>query len=239
MRTSSLLAKRLLKPRALIANPNDPAALDGLVRAAASLNKIYTAQTFLQTLAAAPENRAAQLALSRVLASQGNIEGAIRIPFEQLKTTPADVPALEQLASVLSDIGDAGRLEPVVQRLVKEAPRNPWAHYYAGSLFFLQNRFDLALRAVRVAVSLDPANAKAQNLLGACLASLGQNDAARSAFESSIKADPREPGTYANLATLELQTANRDRALKYFAEALTIDPNNQAARDGIATIRGQ
>ena len=114
-----------------------------------------------------------------------------------------------------------------------------WSRKRHGILFFLQNRFDLALRAVRVAVSLDPANAKAQNLLGACLASLGQNDAARSAFESSIKADPREPGTYANLATLELQTANRDRALKYFAEALTIDPNNQAARDGIATIRGQ
>ena len=65
---------------------------------------------------------------------------------------------------------------------------------------------------------------------------MGQTDAARTAFETSIKADPREPGTYANLATLELQAANRDRAPKYFAEALTIDPNNQAARDGLATI---
>ena len=58
----------------------------------------------------------------------------------------------------------------------------------------------------------------------------------RTAFEASIKADPKEAGTYANLATLELQTANRARARKYFAEALTIDPNNQAARDGLATI---
>ena len=225
--------------RALAINPNDATALDGLVRSAASLRKIYSAQTFLQTLAADPSHKAAQLALSRVLASQNNAEAAVRIPLEQLKINPSDVPALEQLASILSDIGDAARLEPVVQRLVKEAPKNTWSHYYAASLFFIQNRLDLSLQAARNAVAIDPANAKAQNLLGACLASMGQNDAARAAFETSIKADPKEPGTYANLATLELQTANRDRALKYFAEALTIDPNNQAARDGLAAIRSQ
>jgi Tfp pilus assembly protein PilF len=65
---------------------------------------------------------------------------------------------------------------------------------------------------------------------------MGQTDAARTSFEASIKADPKEAGTYANLATLELQAANRDRARKYFAEALTIDPNNQTARDGLATL---
>ena len=48
-----------------------------------------------------PAHKAAQLALSRVLASQGNIEAAVRIPFDQLQANPADVPALEQLASIL------------------------------------------------------------------------------------------------------------------------------------------
>ena len=176
---------------------------------------------------------AAKLALSRVLASQGNIEAATRIPMEMLQANPGDVPALEQLASILSDVGDAERLEPVVQRLVKEAPKSTWSHYYASSLFFLQNRHDMALQAARNAVSIDPSNAKAHNLVGACLASMGQTDAARTAFEASLKADPREPGTYTNLATLELQAGNRDRARKYFAEALTIDPTSQAARDGL------
>ena len=172
----------------------------------------------------------------RMLCSQGNIDAAVRIPLDQLQANPADVPALEQLASILSDIGDAGRLEPVVQRLIKEAPKNTWSHYYAASLFFIQGRLDMALQAARNAVAIDPSNAKAHNLIGASLASTGQTDAARTAFETSIKADPREAGTYANLATLELQSANRDRAKRYFAEALTIDPNNQAARDGLATL---
>ena len=222
--------------RAIEANPDDPVALDAMVRAAANLNRIPDAQAVLTRMAADPARIPAKLALSRVLASQGNVDEAVRIPFTVLQATPSNVPALEQLASVLSDIGDISRLEPVVARLVQEAPKSAWAHYYAGSLFFLQNRQDMALRAARNAVSLDPNHAKAHNLIGACLASMGQRDAARTAFETSIKADPREPGTYTNLATLELESGNRRLAMRYFAEALTVDPLSQSARDGLASV---
>ena len=223
--------------RALEASPDDPVALDGLIRVAANLNRIADAQAFLTKLASDPARAPAKLALSRVLASQGNMDEAVRIPFSLLQADASNVPALEQLASVLSDLGDTTRLEPVVARLLQEAPKSTWAHYYAASLFFLQNRHDMALRAARNAVAIDPANAKAHNLIGAALASTGQHDAARAAFETSIKADPREPGTYTNLATLELQSGNRDLAARYFAEALTVDPNSQAARDGLNSIR--
>ena len=222
--------------RALEANPDDPIALDAMVRAAANLNRVPDAQAVLARLASDPARTPAKLALSRVLASQGNVDEAIRIPFTVLQANPSNVPALEQLASVLSDIGDTSRLEPVVARLVKEAPQSAWAHYYAASLFFLQNRQDMALRAARNAVTLDPKHAKAHNLIGACLASMGQTDAARAAFETSIKADPREPGTYTNLATLEMQAGNRARAIRYFTEALTVDPLSQPAREGLAAV---
>jgi Flp pilus assembly protein TadD len=222
--------------RALDINANDTAALDGLLRAAISLNKVIEVERLLTRLAASPANTAPKLALSRWLASQGNMEAATRIPLELLKANPGDVPALEQLASILSDLGDAARLEPVVQRLVEEAPKNTWSHYYASSLFFQQGRLDMALQAARNAVSIDPANAKAHNLIGASLASMGNTDAARTAFAASLKADPRDPGTYSNLATLELQAGNREQARKYFTEALTIDPSSQAARDGLNSI---
>jgi spermidine synthase len=223
--------------KALEASPDDPAALDGLVRAAANSNRLPDAQTFITRLASDPARVPAKLALSRVLASQGHADEALRIPFNLLQANPSNVPALEQFASVLSDIGDTDRLEPVVARLLQDAPKSTSAHYYAASLFFLQNRHEMALRAARNAVAIDPANAKAHNLIGAALASMGQRDAARTAFETSIKADPRESGTYTNLATLELQSGNRDLAARYFAEALTVDPSSQAARDGLNSIR--
>jgi len=223
--------------RALAIDPNDPVSLDGLTRSAAALDRLGDAKATLTRLASAPANSSAKLALSKVLASQGAVDEAVRIPFGLLQSDPGNVPALEQLASVLSDVGDATRLEPVVARLVAEAPKNTWAHYYAGSLFFMQNRLEMAAQAAQNAVSLDPANAKAHNLLGACLASMGQADAARTAFVASLKADPREPGTYTNLATLELRAGNRERALLYYSEALTVDPTNQSARDGLAAMR--
>jgi len=223
--------------RALDANPNDTAALDGLLRAAVSLNKIIEVEHLLTRMAAPPANTGAKLALSRLLASQGNMEAATRIPVTLLEANPADVPALEQLASILSDLGDAAGLEPVVQRLMREAPKSTWSHYYASSLFFQQGRLDRALQAGRNAISIDPGNAKAHNLVGAALASMGNTDAARIAFAASLQADPRDPGTYTNLATLELQAGNRDRARNYFLEALTIDPLSQGARDGLDSIR--
>ena len=222
--------------RSLTANPEDPAALDALIRAAASLNRISDAQSFLTNLASNPAHISAKLALSRVLASEGNVNEAIRIPFSVLQANPSNIAALEQLASVLSDLGDTARLEPVAIRLVKEAPKSAWSHYYAASLFFLQNRHDLALQAARNAVAIDPAHAKAYNLIGACLANMGRRDEARTAFETSLKSDPRESGTYTNLANLELQSGNRNLAIRYFAEALTVDPTSQSARDGLASI---
>ena len=223
--------------KALQDSPDDVVALDALVRAAANMNRLPDAQAFITGLALGPDRVPAKLALSRVLASQGNVDEALRIPFSLLQQNPSNVPALEQFASILSDIGDTTRLEPVVARLLQDAPKSTWSHYYAASLFFLQNRHELALQAARNAVAIDPANARAHNLVGAALASMGQRDAARAAFETSIKADPREPGTYTNLATLELQSGNRNLAARYFAEALTVDPTSQAARDGLNSIR--
>jgi spermidine synthase len=223
--------------RSLTLDATDGAALDGLLRAAGSENRLIEAEQLLKRLSADPAHAAAKLTLSRALAAQGEMEPAMRIPLDMLQANPADVPALEQLASILSDMGDATRLEPVVQQLVKDAPKNSWAHYYAASLFFIQNRPDVALKAARNAVAIDPTNAKAHNLIGACLASIGNIDAARTAFETSLKADPKAPATYTNLATLELQAGNRDRARRYFAEALAIDPASETARTGINSIR--
>jgi spermidine synthase len=224
--------------KALELRPDDTEALDGLSRAAAAMGRLPDAEAQLRRLASDPNNVPAKLALSRVLASQGNADEAVRIPFSVVQADNRNVAALIQLASVLADMSDAERLAPVVARLMAEAPSDPWAHYYAATLFFLQNRPDEALREARATVALDPAHAKAYNLMGACLAGFSQRDEARKAFLTSLKADPHESGTYTNLATLELESGNRRGAIRYFAEALTVDPNSTSARDGLASAIG-
>ncbi|HXG89275.1 MAG TPA: fused MFS/spermidine synthase [Vicinamibacterales bacterium] len=220
--------------RALERDPHDAQALEGLIRTAGPQQRGSEARLFLTRLAADPAHQEAKLALSRLLASAGVIDDAVRIPLAMLQTNAGNVAALEQLASVLSDVGDTERMKPVVARLRLEAPSSEAAHYYSAALLFMENRTPLALTEARRVIALNPRHAKAHNLIGACLASLGQHEESRTAFKASLAADPRDPATYANLGTLEMQTGHRAQAAKYFAEALSIDPTSEAARRGWA-----
>jgi tetratricopeptide (TPR) repeat protein len=240
---SMLLAADAFRPaydafiRATELDPDDPVALDGLLRASAHLDRNARTRAWLTTLAGDPRHDAPKLALSRLLAAEGEFDSAARIPFSLLQRDPGHMAALEQLASVLADMGDTSRLEPVVARLRAEAPDSDAARYYAASLLFLQNRPDLAAAEARAIVARNPSHARAQNLLGAALASLGRRDEARAAFQASLRADPRDPATYANLGTLELEAGNRLAAAQHFASALIVDPVSDPARRGLEQAR--
>ena len=222
--------------RAMERSPDDAVALDGMVRASVPINRVAETRALLTKLASDPARQPAKLALARLLAANGAVEESVRITLGILQADAGNVAALEQLASVLADTGDAERLAPVVARLQRESPAGAWSHYYAGALFFLQDRPEQAAREAEATIAIDPSNAKAHNLLGAVLARAGQRERARQAFSASLKADPREPATYTNLAMLELELGNVDEARQFFAEALTIDPDSAAAREGLASI---
>jgi Flp pilus assembly protein TadD len=158
------------------------------------------------------------LALSRLLASEGAYDQAVDIAFSIVQSDPNNAAALEQLASILSDVGDVERMRPVVARLRAVAPSTEAAHYYSAALLFMEERVDLALNEARRVLAINPSHARAQNLMGACLASLGRREEARAAFRASLQADSKDPATYTNLAMLETQAGNP-------ALAITLKPS--------------
>jgi Flp pilus assembly protein TadD len=207
-----------------------------LIRAAATLRRSADARALLTRLADDPARITTKLALSRLLASEGAYDQAVTIPFGVVQSDPNNVAALEQLASILSDLGDVERMRPVVARLRTVAPESEAAHYYSATLLFMEQRLELAAAEARRTIAINPSHARAHNLLGAALASLGQAEQARTAFQASLAVDARDPATYTNLATLEMQAGNRELAQRYYAEALTLDPSYGAARDGLAQL---
>jgi spermidine synthase len=223
--------------RALEHNPTDPRTLDGLIRASAPLQRGADTRALLSRLAADPTRLTTKLALSRLLASEGLYDQAVSIPFSIVQSDPNNADALEQLASVLADVGDVERMRPVVARLRAVAPSTEAAHYYSAALLFMEDRVEQAVVEARRVLALNPSHARAQNLLGACLASVGRRDEARAAFQASLQSDAKDPATYTNLAMLETQSGNRELARRYFAEALTLEPSHAAARQGLAALR--
>ncbi|MBP7778112.1 MAG: fused MFS/spermidine synthase [Acidobacteria bacterium] len=212
-------------------DPRDTRALEGLVRAAGLAGKQGETLRALQNAAAPLDHLEAQVALSRFLASGGRLDDAAQVAFAAAERQPSSLPALEQLASVLADVGDRERLLPVVTRLRTIAPTSDVARYYSASLLFMEGQTALAIGEAQALVTASPTHAKGFNLLGAALATAGRRDEAREALQASLKADARDPSTYTNLALLELEGGNSSAGLQRLAEALTLDPLATAARD--------
>ena len=126
---------------------------------------------------------------------------------------------------------------PFADAFARRFPERPDAGYYRATALFLRGQTDAAIQTARQVVDMHPDHARAQNLLGAACATAGQNDCARAAFDTSIRANARDPSTYVNAGLFRLRSGDAGRAAEYFAEALTIDPQITAARDGLTNAR--
>jgi spermidine synthase len=226
--------------RAVELDPADVVSHSGLIRAAAATNRSRLSETRaqLERFAAERSSVEAAVALSRLLAVQGSIDEAFGVAVEAARRQPRNLRVLEQLASVAADAGDSEQLQSVVGRLREVAPASEVTRYYAASLAFMQNKPSLTVSELEPVVRENPNHALAQNLMGAALASLGDRERARQAFDASLRADPLGAGTYTNLATLELESGNLDAAAQRYAEALTLDPSSETARRGLARAAG-
>jgi spermidine synthase len=223
--------------RAMALDPSSTAA-DLLVKAAVPLDRQRGAASMLeQSIAAGSGGLAPRLALSRLRATSGDLEGAIRVAAEAVDAHPDRGDAWEQLASVLGDVGDADKLETAVAELTRRAPTAWGASYYAATVRFLRGDFAAAATLGDRAAELRPGDGRALNLAGAARASLGDVGSARRAFEASLIRDPRDPATYINLARLELTSGNGRRAAELFSEALVLDPSSRDAREGLDGAR--
>jgi spermidine synthase len=218
-------------------DPTDAESLQGLLRAAVLTGRVPDTLDLLQRIAADPARVQARLARSRLMASQGAVEEAAAIAFDLVQRYPGNLRTWEQLASVLSDAGDIERLQPVVVRMRQDAPDSEITRYYTAALLFMEGRAELAAREAEAVVRANPRHARAHNLLGAALATLGERDRARDAFLASLRADPHDPATYTNLGMLERQSGNVRAAAERFAEALTLDPTQEAARLALAELQ--
>jgi len=141
---------------------------------------------------------------------------------------------LAQVASIFADGADAARLGPAVRALERERPDEGITLFYMATERYLLGQTEEAARLAELAVSKLP-EARVHNLLGAALAALGRTDRARQAFAAAAAADPSDPAGYVNLGVLELERADARAAAAHFAEALSVDPGSDAAREGLAS----
>ena len=209
-------------------------ALDGLVRTAILLHRGDEALAALQSGAGASLAQPPLLiARSKLLAATGATNDAVAMAQRAVSAAPNLPAALEQLASLLADSGNVGELERTVVALESVAPATAPTRYYEAVLALLRDRPDEAVRLAGEAVAIDKSYAPVYDLLGAAHTKLGHGREARAAFETSLGFDAHDSSAYTNLGLIELVDGNRDRAARYFAEALWLVPDSRTAREGL------
>lgn len=224
--------------KAVTLDPADAAALDGLVETSVAMHQEAPTIALLKSLIRAdPRTPDILIAVSRLLAASGSFDEAIVAAREASLVGPADARAWEQLASIFADLEDVGQLDPVVERLLQQQPRSAGSRYYAAGARFLHGKYAEALSLAQQAIAADPQYTPAYKLLGAILTALDQPQAAREAFQTALRLNPRDSTTHTNLGLLELMSANAASASNYFAVALTLDPTSAMARQGLARAR--
>ena len=224
--------------RSLALDPTDAPALDGLVRTAAATRQEAAALDLLKSFSHShARTPAIWIAMSRLQAAQGFLDDAVGAAMQALTTEPGGADALDQLAAIFADAGDAARLAPLVEQLHALYPQRASSHYYEAAHAFLKGQFGTAIEEAQQAIGLDRRYVAAYNLLGAAYASLGQPNDARRALETALGLDPTDSSIYSNLGLLELNSGNSGAAAGYFAESLSLDPTSRAARDGLTRSR--
>jgi spermidine synthase len=221
-------------------DPADRDALSGIARTAVPLHREADAAAVLTSLAAAnPTTPAPRIALSKLEAATGAFSAAVASAKDACLIEPIQPEALDQLASLYADAGDAAHLDPVVDELRRLFPARATTRYYEAASRFLHGDLAGASILAQQSIEMEPEQAVSHNLLGAIQASLGQSEQARAAFQAALGLDARDTATYTNLALLELSSGNDARAAGLFAEALSLDPASDAAREGLARARAR
>jgi cytochrome c-type biogenesis protein CcmH/NrfG len=93
------------------------------------------------------------------------------------------------------DAGDGERLGPLADALARRFPGRTDPLFYQATALFLNGRMKEAVAAASRVVAAQPDHARAQNLLGAACATQNEHACAATAFEASLRANPRSERT--------------------------------------------
>ena len=115
---------------------------------------------------------------------------------------PRSVPCLCNLGILKIAMRNHNEAEHYLQKAIAIDSNSGLAYYLLGRTYFLQNRFDDAMRNLEQGVQLEPNNAKAHNCIGVIACQNGWVTRAERAFKRAVSLEPRFGDAHFNLAVL-------------------------------------
>lgn len=146
----------------------------------------------------------------------------------------ADEPFYHALRSlILSDLRRGKEALESVDRAIALNPEDSFTLAAKSAAWCSMERWAEGEEWSRRALAADPDNAMAANLLAHTLRLQGKSLLNAEAVARLLEADPEDSLAHLNAGWSSLQAGDRQRAETHFREALRLDPDSEAAREGL------
>ncbi|HRQ89501.1 MAG TPA: tetratricopeptide repeat protein [Bacteroidia bacterium] len=189
---------------------------------------------FHGVLAREPDN---DFVYSRLALCQMSQEGKRRQALDTIREAikrNADEPFYHAVSSlILSDLHRGKEALEAADRAISLAPDDSFCVATKARAWCAMERWAEGEEWSRRALALDADNHLAANLLAHTLRLQGKGELGAEAVERLLAADPEDSLAHVNAGWSALQRGDRVRAETHFREALRLDPNFDAAREGL------
>jgi len=194
------------------------------------------------TDAQAPERKQLDPETLQRLAALGYVGNVIDVDPHAVLPDPKDKLPLFEAMNAAKGFAQDGDLERAVLKMrsvIAEDPKIMDAHLTVGNWLVRLKRPDEAVAAYKQALSLKPDDEIALgNLAHLYLARGRQKDAldALEVFRTALRANPKNPQSWYQMATLYLDTNHLAEAASGFKDALAANPKMGAAYNGLGVV---
>lgn len=189
---------------------------------------------FYGVLAREPEN---DFVLGRLSLCQWSQPGKKRRALDSVEAAirlKADEPFYHALRGIiLGDLRRGREALASVDRALSLDPGDAFALSAKAAAYCAMERWAEGEEWSRRALAVDPRNGLASNLLAHALRLQGKVALGEEEAERLLAADPEDGLAHVNAGWSALQRGDRRRAETHFREALRLDPDSEAAREGL------
>ena len=198
--------------------------------AAAKAHWSEAAANYQKAIDLAPRDASLRLELAAALASAGQHVQALAACQLALRISPRNLPAELALAQSYRAVHNYDETRRVLERAHTEHPRSPAPLVALGDLELELQTYNAAIAHLRPAVTLNPGDTHARNLLAAAYKAKGDNENALAQLAKVLARDPQNALAYFQRAQIFSAQNDDARALPDAEKAVELQPQNPSAR---------